>query len=392
MNVLRRLSTTRLLLLLAGVVVAAVAAAIASVAAFGGSGATPPPEPLAQALHDAAAAPEPAGVTARVTFTNNLFPSGSLLGQAGSALMSGASGRLWATNDGRGRIELQSDAGDVQIVWSPTLVTVYDASSNTAYELSRTAHTDAQTQTKTPPTADQISSALTKLARFANVSGATPTNVGGEPAYSVTVSPKQNGGLVGYAQLAWDAEHGVPLEVAVTAKGSSTPVLELKVDSISFGAVPSSDVDVSPPAGAHVVDLGSPGGSQQSGSKPAPVTGLAAVQAAVPFTLVAPDTLNGASRTEVRLVGKDAALVVYGQGLGATLVLERQAQAGSGSAIPSQLSGVLPKVSLGNGTSATELSTPLGTVLTFDRAGVRFLVGGSVARADAEAAARSLAS
>ena len=32
--------------------------------------------------------------------------------------MSGASGRLWLTNDGRGRIELQSDAGDVQIVWN----------------------------------------------------------------------------------------------------------------------------------------------------------------------------------------------------------------------------------------------------------------------------------
>ena len=32
--------------------------------------------------------------------------------------MSGASGRLWLTNDGRGRIELQSDAGDAQIVWN----------------------------------------------------------------------------------------------------------------------------------------------------------------------------------------------------------------------------------------------------------------------------------
>ena len=32
--------------------------------------------------------------------------------------MSGASGRLWVTNDGRGRLELQSDAGDAQIVWN----------------------------------------------------------------------------------------------------------------------------------------------------------------------------------------------------------------------------------------------------------------------------------
>ncbi len=53
--------------------------------------------------------------------------------RSGSALMSGASGRLWVTNDGRGRLELQSDAGDAQIVWNDDEVTVYDASSNTVY-------------------------------------------------------------------------------------------------------------------------------------------------------------------------------------------------------------------------------------------------------------------
>ena len=57
----------------------------------------------------------PTGVTARIHFTNKLFPSGALTGQAGSALMSGATGRLWANADG-GRLELQSDAGDAQIV------------------------------------------------------------------------------------------------------------------------------------------------------------------------------------------------------------------------------------------------------------------------------------
>ena len=93
--------------------------------------------------------PPPAGVTARVTFTNNLFPSGALFGNAGSALISGASGRLWLTDDGRGRIELQSDAGDVQIVWSPTKVTVFDASSNTVYKLSLPASTASGRRTRT---------------------------------------------------------------------------------------------------------------------------------------------------------------------------------------------------------------------------------------------------
>src|SRR6266536_1349598 len=118
-------------MLIVGVVALAAGGAAIAVAASGGSGPTPPPKPLAEALHDSLAGPASEGVTARIKFTNKLFPSGAITGQVGSALMSGASGRLWATNDGRGRLELQSDAGDVQVVWNDTEVTVYDASSNT---------------------------------------------------------------------------------------------------------------------------------------------------------------------------------------------------------------------------------------------------------------------
>ena len=57
------------------------------------------------------------------------------------------------TNDGHGRIELQSDAGDVQIVWSPTQVSVYDASSNTVYKLTLPASSRPQ-QDRQPHAAD----------------------------------------------------------------------------------------------------------------------------------------------------------------------------------------------------------------------------------------------
>src|SRR4029450_2438473 len=107
-------------MLIVGVVALAAGGAAIAVAASGGSGPTPPPKPLAEALHDSLAGPAPEGVTGGVKFTNKLFPSGAITGQVGSALMSGASGRLWATNDGRGRLELQSDAGAVQVVWTNT--------------------------------------------------------------------------------------------------------------------------------------------------------------------------------------------------------------------------------------------------------------------------------
>src|SRR5262249_56680544 len=124
-----------------------------------GAGAAPAGEPLAQAVHDALAAPAPDGIDARVTFTNNLLPSSTLLGNVTSALVAGASGRLWLTNDGRGRIELQSDAGDTQILWDQSKLTVYDSSSNTAYEVALPA-TASHDNTTAPPTLDEISNAI----------------------------------------------------------------------------------------------------------------------------------------------------------------------------------------------------------------------------------------
>src|SRR6185437_3181504 len=105
-----------------------------------------------QAVHDALSAAPPQGVDARVTFTNNLLPSSSLLGNVTSALVSGGSGRLWITGDGRGRIELQSDAGDTQILWDASKLTVYDSSSNTAYVVTLPASAGQDSGTQDAPT------------------------------------------------------------------------------------------------------------------------------------------------------------------------------------------------------------------------------------------------
>src|SRR5438874_1293995 len=69
------------------------------------------------------------------------------------------------------------------------------------------------------------------------------------------IAPRHDGGLLGGVELAWDAEHGVPLRAAVYAAGDSNPVLELKATDISFGAVSAGNLTVPVPAGAKVVDL-----------------------------------------------------------------------------------------------------------------------------------------
>ncbi len=386
MKLFRTLPTNKLIAIVVGFAVVAIVGGSIAVAARGG-GPTPPPKPLADAIHDALAGTKPSGVTARISFTNKLFPSGAVTGQTGSALMTGASGRVWL-NAGGGRLELQSDAGDVQITWNDTKATVYDASSNTAYTFDLPAEKDTGSGDQAPSVAD-ITKFLTELSTHWTVSGAEPTNVAGEEAYTVKVSPSHDGGLLGSAQLAWDALNGVPLRIAIYAQGASSPALALEATDISFGSVPDSDVQVSPPAGAKVVDVSSQTSGKENGTEGAPVTGLAAVQAAASFPVTAPDSLVGLVRRDVRLVGpadSRSALVVYGQGLGAIVVVERakDAKQPTGGSLEA-----LPSVTL-DGVTAHELATQLGTILTWDRGSVTYILAGSVPSSAAEAAAREL--
>jgi hypothetical protein len=125
-NVLRRLPLPRLLLL-CGIALAVGIGSTALALALGG-GPTPPPKGLADAVHDALAGADAhpiEGVSARIQFTNHLVEGASLAsgsnGEAGqlasSPLLSGASGRLWISKDGRVRMELQSEKGDSQILY-----------------------------------------------------------------------------------------------------------------------------------------------------------------------------------------------------------------------------------------------------------------------------------
>lgn len=394
MSFLRTLSARRLIALLVAVAAIGAGGAAIALAATGG-GPTPPPKPLANAVRDAVTAPPVAGVTARIAFTNKLIDSSSL--QGSNPILTGATGRLWASADGKVRLELQSDAGDAQVVSDGSAVTVYDATSNTAYRATLPRGSgDAQAKDRQgPPTLADVQRKLAQLMQEVDLSGATPSSVAGRPAYTVRVSPKHDGGLLGAAEIAWDSQRGIPLRAAVYAQGSSTPVLELRATDISFGPLPAATFDVTPPANAKTVTLdpsGAAAGADQGGGPP--VTGPDAVAKRLPFALAAPGQLVGLPRRQVRLLdwkGRPGALVTYGKGLGGIAVIEQASD--PGAAAPAQgdpgagLS--LPTVSIG-GATGQELDTALGTMVRFSRGGVDYTVLGSVPPAAAEAAARGL--
>jgi outer membrane lipoprotein-sorting protein len=373
-NILRRLSLFRLLLL-CGLVVAIGVSATALASAVG-SGPTPSPKPLALAVHDALAGPSVEGVSATVKLTNNLLEGANLASGGGggeanqlssSPLLSGASGRLWIAKDGRVRLELQAEKGDTQILYDGHTITLYDGSTNKLYRYKIPAHEGSAADHGSggedaghhePPTVANVEKALANLRHHANVSGATATDVAGQAAYTVRVSPNESGSLLGGAELSFDAAHGVPLRAAIYSSTSSSPVLELAASEISYGPVEDSVFSFTPPPGVKIEEVSTPG--QDSAKQPAPSAGA----------------------------HSHPKVTTRGHGVTGIAVVEDPVEQGAKKP-PVNLPEGLPKVQI-NGVSATELATPLGTLLSFERSGVRYLLAGSVTPAAIEAVARGL--
>jgi outer membrane lipoprotein-sorting protein len=403
---LRTASTRRLVATISGVIVAiALGTAIAVAAA--GSGPVPRKTSLARAVHTALAAKGVQGISGRISFTNHLIDASDFQGNV-DPILSGASGRFWLSKDHL-RLELQSDNGDAQVIVNNGSFWISDPSSNTVYEGTLPSHGKQKDSAKGQdaiPSVGQIQRDINRLAQHLNLSGAIPGDVADQAAYTVKVSPKHDGGLLGNVQLAWDAVRGVPLRIGIYAQGQSSPVLQLKVTDISYGAVSGSVFSIKAPAGDKVVRIAPAGGNSnptaplagkaRSHKARAQVSGVAAVAQRVPFALAAPHSLDGLHRQSTTLLdwgGTPAALVTYGENLGGVAVIEQQATAGNASQGPNSSGGQgglsVPTVSI-NGASAQELATPLGTVLRFTRGGVAYTVIGSVPPTAAELAARAL--
>jgi len=364
-NALRRLPLSRLLLLCGLAVIIGVS--LTALASALDTGPTPPAKPLAQAIHDALAAGQVEGVSASIVLSDHLLEGADLAtgGHGGaltsSPLVTGASGRLWSAEDGDFRLELQSEKGDTQLVYDGRTLSLYDAATNTLYRYTPPAREagvasgETQGDAREVPSVSKIEEAIAHLSRHADVSGATPTDIAGQPAYTVRVSPDEGGSLFGGVELSFDADHGVPLRAALYSSTSSTPVIELAATEVSYGPVPASVFELSPPANVKVQEVQL--AHRHAGAAKRP---------------------GGAERPK---------LTTSGHGVSSIAVLEAKAEAGGGGE-GEALEG-LPKVTI-DGASASELRTELGTLLTFERSGVRYLLAGAVAPAPIEALARGL--
>lgn len=388
-GVLRRVSTRRLLVLCAVTATIVVGAAAGALAALSDT-ASPPRRPLAVAVHRALAAPPVRGITARIAFTDGLLPNVGRAQDGPRSVLQGATGRLWLGDAGRFRLELQSRDGDSQVLSDGRLLRIYDASSHTVYRAALPAakrRDERGHRRERVPTLGRIRAALRRLGMRATLSPAQPGVTAGRPSYAERLAPRRDGGLLSGVRVAWDAARGAPLDLALFARGHADPVVELRATDISYGPVAPSVFAFRPPPGTKVTPFTLPSradhGRHRHGER---TVSMAAARRALGFAPAAPARLADRPRHGMHLVAgrRDAgALVLYGRGLDGVAVFERRATAGSGAA-------TLPtKVSI-DGRPGHELTTPLGTVVRFDRGGVRYTVVASQPRATVEAAARGL--
>ena len=378
MNIFRRLPISRLLALCGAVL--AIGISLTAIALAAGSGSTPPAKPLAQAIHDALAGPSPQGFSANITLSDRLLEGANLASGGGASsggpesgsgeltsnpLLAGGTGRLWVS-DGKIRLELQAEKGDTQVIYDGTTAALYDAATNTLYRYTPPTGVEGGRHSNGPkaygptkgrpheaPSLSKVEEGLAKLARHAVISGATPTDVGGQAAYTVRVSPREGGSLIGGAELSFDAANASPLRAAIYSSESSSPVIELAAANVSYGSVSPSVFDFTPPSSAKVIELKPPSRLQKA-------------------------------RGRHDHTGTSPNLTSHGKGLSSVWVLEEKRSAGSSKSLEG-----LPKVKIG-GVSASELRTELGTVLTFERSGVSYVLAGAVSSKEVEALASGL--
>jgi outer membrane lipoprotein-sorting protein len=215
----------------------------------------------------------PSAMTATVVETASLgLPDlpGSSDPLSGLSLLSGShTFKVWYDGPSRVRVALPVSLGETDLRRDGRNVWLWDSQTNKAthYILpagaAGTAPNSIQAQSvPTPPElAKQI---LAAVGSTTTVGLQQNVTVAGQPAYQLSLAPKDSRSLIGQVRIAIDASDSLPLQVQVFARGAASPAFSVGYTSLSFAKPAASNFAFSPPPGAQVktvtVPAGLPGG------------------------------------------------------------------------------------------------------------------------------------
>lgn len=167
------------------------------------------------------------------------------------------------------RIALLDTLSEYDLVHNGTQLWLYDSSQNsvehgTVSDKAGAADgkPDAQQRAKaeelakTPLTPQQAAQRLLDaLSPSTNIAVDGTQSVAGRSAYTLVLTPRQSGSLIGKIEIAVDYRNGAPLRVAVYPAGSGSAAFEVAFTSVSFSAPGDAQFDFTPPKGATVQEL-----------------------------------------------------------------------------------------------------------------------------------------
>ena len=360
-----------------------------------------PPERLTEKelLSRVSAAPENApDFSATVSVEQTLVPEGLLSASEGGD--SGESGprtaRVWRGGPDRLRVELQGENGDRVLVRNGDWVSIYDGASNTLKTGEKPEGASESAADLPGASPEEIDELLAEIAPSSKLTTGAPVEVAGRWAYPLTLEPRDKSAtLVERAEALVDAEAFVPLLFELYAEGRPEPVARYEAQDFQVGPFPDARFEFETPPGATVERLeprDDRADQYRGGAEPRKVASVEEASELAGFTV---EALGGRELEKIVVAG-DGAVLTYGSDWG-TVILAQKAggEEGAGSSVGTgaEVQGgelQVPVVDLGGGVLARELSTPVGTVLSWSDGGVSYTLAGSVPAAELREAARGL--
>ena len=363
-----------------------------------------PPERLTEKelLSRVSAAPESApDFRATVAVEQMLVPEGLLgVSEGGDTADSGPrTARVWRGGPDRLRAELQRENGDRVLVRNGVRVSIYDGASNTLEtgEKPEDALWGADGLPGASP--EEIDKLLAEIAPSSKLTTGAPVEVAGRWAYPLTLEPRDEGTtLVERAETLVDAEAFVPLLFELYAEGRPEPVARYEAQDFQVGPVPDERFEFETPPDATVEGLeprdARPDEHHES-AEPRKVASVKEASELAGFTVEElPEAPRGRELEKIIVAGDDGAALTYGSDWGAVVLAEKAGgEEGAGPIRGAEDQGgelEVPAVDLGGGVRARELSTPVGTVLSWNEGDVSYTLAGSVPAAELREAARGL--
>lgn len=355
------------------------------------------------------AAPENApDFSATVTVEQTLVPEGLLGTSQGDG--DGASGprsaRIWHSKD-QFKAEVQGQNGDQVFVKNGNEVSAYDGATNTL----RTGQKPEDAEEQRPEQAaspEEINEILAKISPTSNLEVESPFEFANRWVYPLTLTPRDTDlTLVEQAKAFVDAETFVPLSFELYAEDSpEQPVISYKASEFRVGEVPDEIFQLETPPGATVEAMEERGEESGERREPQQVASVEEAQQIVGYPVGQISAPGGRELTEIRVLGSEGVIQTYGEGWGTVTLVQKPEGAEEQQEGESPDGGSreedsgregdgrgeelqIPTKDLG-GVEAQEISTPIGTALSWTANGVSYSLVGSVPAAQLEEAARGL--